>query len=51
MARQVEVSTLGGPEVLEIVDREVGTPGSGQVRIAVLPIGVNLIDVHFRTGL
>ena len=51
MARQVEVSTLGGPEVLEIVDREVGTPGPGQVRIAVQAIGVNFIDVYFRTGL
>ena len=51
MARQIEVRALGGPEVLEMVDHEVGAPGPGQVRIAVQAIGVNFIDVYFRTGL
>ncbi|MCH2186206.1 quinone oxidoreductase [Myxococcota bacterium] len=51
MTRQIEVRALGGPEVLEMVDHEVGAPGPGHVRIAVQAIGVNFIDVYFRTGL
>src|SRR5262249_56948875 len=45
------VPETGGPEVLQRVERELGDPGPGQVRIRILAAGVNYIDVYFRTGL
>jgi NADPH2:quinone reductase len=49
--RVVRVRESGGPEVLELVEQEIGDPGPGQVRVAVRAAGVNFIDVYFRTGL
>jgi NADPH2:quinone reductase len=51
MPRAIVVERLGGPEVLSLVDRDPGAPGSGQVRVRVAAAGVNFIDVYFRTGL
>ena len=51
MVRTVEIRQTGGPEVMQIVDRPVGEPGPGEVRIRHHAIGVNFIDVYFRTGL
>jgi NADPH2:quinone reductase len=47
----IEVRATGGPEMLGVVERELGDPGPGQVRIRVDAAGVNYIDVYFRTGL
>jgi NADPH2:quinone reductase len=47
----IEVRATGGPEVLELAERELGDPGPGQVRIRTRACGVNYIDVYFRTGL
>jgi NADPH2:quinone reductase len=47
----VIVETVGGPEVLEVRDVPIPTPGPGQVLIKVLAAGVNFIDVYHRTGL
>jgi NADPH2:quinone reductase len=41
----------GGPEVLVLEDRPVGSPGPGQVRIRHHAIGVNFIDCYQRSGL
>ncbi|BBX48398.1 quinone oxidoreductase [Mycobacterium cookii] len=49
--RVIEVSALGGPEVLDYVERPVPEPGPGQVLIKAEAIGVNFIDTYFRTGL
>lgn len=51
MARQIQFSRTGGPEVLEVVDTEIRDPGPGEVRITNRAIGVNFIDIYFRTGL
>ncbi|MCA1324796.1 quinone oxidoreductase family protein [Herbaspirillum sp. alder98] len=51
MARAIRVSKTGGPEVMEYVDVEVGDPGPGEVRIRHAAVGLNFIDVYFRTGL
>jgi NADPH2:quinone reductase len=40
----------GGPEVLELVDRPVGEPGPGDVRVAVVRSGVNPTDWKAREG-
>ena len=47
----IEVTELGGPEVLRYVESERPSPGSGQVLIEAEAIGVNFVDTYFRTGL
>lgn len=51
MARTAIIEKAGGPEEFRIVDREVGEPGPGEIRIAHKAIGLNFIDVYQRTGL
>jgi NADPH:quinone reductase len=51
MAKAIRISRNGGPEVLEYVDVEVGEPGPGEARVRNHAIGINFIDVYFRTGL
>ena len=50
MVKAVRISRSGGPEVMEYVDVEVGEPGPGEVRMRQAAIGLNYIDVYFRTG-
>ena len=51
MAKAIQCFTTGGPEVMEYVDVEVGEPGAGEARVRQHAIGLNYIDVYFRTGL
>ncbi|NKX43038.1 quinone oxidoreductase family protein [Roseicyclus persicicus] len=51
MARTAIIEAPGGPEQLVIVDREVGEPGPGQIRIRHHACGLNFIDVYQRSGL
>lgn len=51
MAQTVVIEAHGGPEVLKLVDRPVGDPGPGEVRIAHKAVGLNFIDVYQRDGL
>src|SRR4051794_5148423 len=46
--RAVGITQPGGPEVLEVVDREVREPGPGEVRIAVRAAAVNPTDIGMR---
>jgi len=41
----------GGPEVLTATEIDLGEPGPGAVRIRHSVIGVNFVDIYFRTGL
>ncbi|MDE3080794.1 MAG: quinone oxidoreductase [Paracoccaceae bacterium] len=50
-AKTVIIEAFGGPEALRIVDREVGEPGPGQIRVRHKAVGLNYIDVYQRTGL
>jgi len=49
-AMMIRVTRHGGPEVLEPVDVEAGEPGPGEVRVRNEAIGVNYLDVYYRTG-
>jgi NADPH:quinone reductase-like Zn-dependent oxidoreductase len=49
--KSVLISRKGGPEVLQLVDRELPTPGPGEARIQVLATGVAYADVLMRNGL
>lgn len=51
MMRVVEITSLGGPEVLRLSERPEPEPGAGQVRVRHTAIGVNFIDTYHRTGL
>jgi NADPH2:quinone reductase len=47
----MRVHEVGGPEVLRFEQVDVGEPGPGQVRLRQTAVGLNFIDVYFRTGL
>ena len=49
--KKIEIEKFGGPETLQIKDVEIGNPGSKEVLIKNLSIGLNYIDVYHRTGL
>jgi len=49
--KSIQVKELGGPEKLELVETATPQPGPGQALVRVAAIGVNYIDVYFRTGL
>jgi NADPH2:quinone reductase len=51
MPKAIRIHKNGGPEVLSWEDVEVGDPGPGEVRIKHHAVGLNFIDVYFRTGL
>jgi NADPH2:quinone reductase len=50
MAKAVTFDRIGGPEVLQYVDAEVGQPGPGQVRLRHVAVGLNYADTYFRNG-
>jgi NADPH:quinone reductase-like Zn-dependent oxidoreductase len=51
MAKTVRFSTEGGPDVLELVDAEIGDPGPGELRTRVEAIGLNRAEAMFRAGI
>lgn len=51
MSRALLVRETGGPEVMQLEDREVGAPGPDQIRIRNRAIGLNFVDVYERKGL
>jgi NADPH2:quinone reductase len=51
MPRAIQIREFGGPEVMQLVDVEVGDPGAGEVRVRHAACGVNYLDVYHRTGL
>ena len=46
--RAVAIPAPGGPDVLEVIDRDVRAPGAGEVRIAVRAAAVNPTDIGLR---
>lgn len=50
-AKSIIVRTHGGPEVLEYGEVDAPDPGPDEVRIRQHAIGLNYIDVYYRTGL
>ena len=51
MTKAIRIHKTGGPEVLKWEEVEVGEPGEGEIRVRHTAIGLNYIDVYFRTGL
>ena len=51
MAGAIRVHETGGADVLRYEEVEVAAPGPGEVKLRQTAIGLNFIDVYFRTGL
>ncbi|HWV10522.1 MAG TPA: NADPH:quinone reductase [Pseudomonas sp.] len=51
MAKRIQFSQHGGPEVLEYTDYQPAAPGAGEVRVQNQAIGLNFIETYFRSGL
>lgn len=51
MMRAIEMRGFGGPEVLQLCERDMPVPGPGEVLIRVSAAGVNRPDVLQRMGL
>jgi NADPH2:quinone reductase len=51
MAKRIQFSHHGGPEVLEYVDYEPREPQPTEVRVQNMAIGLNFIDTYYRSGL
>ncbi len=51
MINAIRVHQTGGPEVLQYETVEIGEPGPGEARVRHEAIGLNFIDVYFRSGL
>ena len=49
--KAVIINKIGGPEVLELKDIQLGDPNSGEVLIKNEAIGLNYIDTYHRSGL
>ena len=49
--KAVRVYSTGGPEKLSYEETPVPSPGAGQALVKIRAIGLNFIDVYFRTGL
>lgn len=44
------MSRVGGPEVLEVVDRPIPEPKSNEALVEIKAAGVNFIDIYLREG-
>jgi len=49
--KAILVNECGGPEKMKLVETPRPSPGPGQVLVKLAAIGVNFIDIYFRTGL
>lgn len=50
MTKAIRVHEYGGPEVMLFEDVTLPEPGPGQIRVRQTAIGVNFIDIYFRSG-
>jgi NADPH:quinone reductase len=48
--KAIQISAIGGPEVLQLAELPIPEPGPGQVLIRIEAVGVNFIEIYFRKG-
>lgn len=51
MTQAIRIHQVGGPDVLQWEECNIGAPGPGQARLKQTAVGLNYIDVYHRTGL
>ena len=49
--KAVRVHQNGGPEALRYEDVDIPVPGAGEVLVRHAAIGLNFLDVYYRSGL
>lgn len=49
--KAIVMNETGGPEVMQLQDVDLDSPGEGQVRVRHTAIGLNYIDTYHRSGL
>ncbi|MBC2777382.1 quinone oxidoreductase family protein [Parasphingopyxis marina] len=50
-ARQAFIEEIGGPEVIQWRDAEIGEPGAGELLVRHEAVGLNFIDTYHRGGI
>ncbi len=51
MSKSIIIKKNGGPEVLELEEVKVGSPGPDEIKVTNKAIGLNYIDTYHRSGL
>ncbi len=51
MSKSIIIKKNGGPEVLQLQEVEVGSPGPDEIKVTNHAIGLNFIDTYHRSGL
>jgi len=51
LVKAIRIEQHGGPEVLKVVDVEVPAPAPHEVTLRQHAVGLNFIDIYYRTGL
>jgi NADPH2:quinone reductase len=51
MPKSIIIKKNGGPDVLELQEVEVGSPGPDEIKVTNHAIGLNYIDTYHRSGL
>lgn len=49
--KAIQIEQKGGPEVLKLVTVDVPDPKPNEVTLRQKVVGLNFIDIYFRTGL
>ncbi|MDE1992686.1 MAG: quinone oxidoreductase [Rhizobiaceae bacterium] len=49
--KAIRIHENGGPEVMKLEEVDLPPPGNGEVQIRHAAIGLNFVDVYFRSGL
>ena len=49
--KAIRINATGGPEVMQLVDVDVGKPKAGEIRVRQTAVGLNYIDTYHRSGL
>lgn len=51
MNRTVILDAHGGPEVLRVTDTDLPAPAAGEVTVSHRAVGINFVDLYYRSGL
>lgn len=51
LTKAIRIEQNGGPEVMKMVEIEVPPPADNEITIRQHAVGLNFIDIYFRTGL
>lgn len=51
MAKRIQISQYGGPDVMQVIDVDIPDPAAGEMIVENKAIGINYIDTYMRSGL